>query len=339
MTNNSKLSVDSSAVQAHLTIMQGVIQRMAENGRSCKVWCVTLVAATLVLVARTEEPRHALVALAPTVLFYLMDAYYLMLERRFRNAYDSFVEGCSRRARIHVKSLHRGTPRLCSEGVPLVHVPILLYTTVLCCGRRHDFAGMATDPIIGARVMASRISKHMVFISFHEQDLKYKEMFVRMMGKRIVDRSVDTGSIDDTGLKTQTVRQKIRDEYIRDATVTIVLIGPRTWQRKHVDWEIGSSIRRTKRNPRCGLLGIVLPSHSNHGKKELDPHFIPPRLADNWAGDDSYALIYDWPRPWAPAMVAEWIHRAYVRRGGASPNNSRGSFARNRTRDHRKGWQ
>ena len=73
-----------------------------------------------------------------------------------------------------------------------------------------------------------------------------------MMGKRIVDRSVDTGNIDDTGLKTATVRQKIRDEYIRDATVTIVLIGPRTWQRRHVDWEVGSSIRKTKKNPGVG---------------------------------------------------------------------------------------
>ena len=91
MADNGKLGVDSSAVRAHLTIMQGVIQRMAESGRSCKVWCVTLVAATLVLVARTGEPRHALVALAPTVLFYLLDAYYLTLERRFRNSYDSFV--------------------------------------------------------------------------------------------------------------------------------------------------------------------------------------------------------------------------------------------------------
>ena len=78
---------------------------------------------------------------------------------------------------------------------------------------------------------------------------------MRMMGRRIVDRSVDTGNIDDTDLKTATVRQKIRDEYIRDATVTIVLIGPRTWQRKHVDWEIGSSLRKSKRNPRCGLSG------------------------------------------------------------------------------------
>ena len=109
--------------------------------------------------------------------------------------------------------------------------------------------------------MVNQIPKHKVFISFHEQDIEYKESFVRMMGRRIVDRSVDTGSIDDTGLKTTTVRQKIRDEYIRDASVTIVLIGPCTWQRKHVDWEIGASLRKTKRNSRCGLLGILLPNH------------------------------------------------------------------------------
>ena len=187
--------------------------------------------------------------------------------------------------------------------------------------------------------MALKIPKHKVFISFHEEDIKYKEAFVRMMGKRIVDRSVDTGNIDDIGLKTATVRQKIRDEYIRDATVTIVLIGPRTWQRKHVDWEIGSSIRKTKRNPRCGSLGIVLPNHPNHGKRKgLDLHLIPPRLADNCTGDDPYVLIYDWPEPWAPAQVAEWIHRAFVRRGGVPPTNVRQPFARNRTRDYRKGW-
>ena len=186
--------------------------------------------------------------------------------------------------------------------------------------------------------MADRTPKHKIFISFHEEDIRYKEDFVRMMGKRIVDRSVDTGNIDDTGLKTATVRQKIRDEYIRDATVTIVLLGPRTWRRKHVDWEIGSSIRKTKRNSRCGLLGILLPNHRNYGRKR-NIHLFPPRLADNCSGQDPYALIYDWPKPWTPAKVAEWIHRAFVRRNGIPPDNSRQPFARNRTTDYRKGWQ
>ena len=85
------LNEESSAVQTHLTIMQGVINRMAENSRSCKVWCVTLVAATLVLVARTGEPQHALIALVPTLLFLFLDSYYLGLERRFRKSYCAFV--------------------------------------------------------------------------------------------------------------------------------------------------------------------------------------------------------------------------------------------------------
>ena len=184
----------------------------------------------------------------------------------------------------------------------------------------------------------AQTTRHRVFISFHEQDIKYKKEFVRRMGQRILDRSVDTGNIDDTGMKTATVRQKIRDEYIRDATITIVLIGPRTWQRKHVDWEIGSGLRKTKKNSRCGLLGILLPNHPNHGKKH-NLHLLPPRLADNCNGEDPYALIYDWPSPWAPAKVSQWVHRAFVRKQGANPTNSRKPFARNRTRDYGKGWQ
>ena len=91
MTEQTRLDHESSAVQKHLEIMQGTITRMAENSRTCKVWCVTLVSAILVLVARTGEADHALIALAPTVLFYVMDAYYLSLERGFRRSYGSFV--------------------------------------------------------------------------------------------------------------------------------------------------------------------------------------------------------------------------------------------------------
>ena len=91
MVENQPLSESSSAVQAHIKVMQGVIQCMAENSRSCKVWCVTLVAATLVLVARTGEPRHALIALIPTLLFLFLDSYYLALERAFIGSQNAFV--------------------------------------------------------------------------------------------------------------------------------------------------------------------------------------------------------------------------------------------------------
>ena len=96
MTEQQPLNEESSSVQAHLTIMQDVIRRMAENSRSCKVWCITLVSAVLVLIARTES-QHALtdlaplIAIVPAVLFLVLDTYYLALERTFRASYDVFV--------------------------------------------------------------------------------------------------------------------------------------------------------------------------------------------------------------------------------------------------------
>jgi len=47
---------ESPTVQAHLGIAQAVIQRMAANSASCKAWCITLVAAILVIVADKGKP-------------------------------------------------------------------------------------------------------------------------------------------------------------------------------------------------------------------------------------------------------------------------------------------
>lgn len=184
-----------------------------------------------------------------------------------------------------------------------------------------------------------RIPKHKVFVSFHEDDIAYKEKFVRLMGNRIIDKSVKKGNIVDTNFSPARVRQVIRDNYIRPASVTVVLIGPCTWQRKHVDWEIGTSLRDTKRNPRCGLLGILLPNHPNYRGRRINPHLLPPRLADNLEGDDPYALIYKWPNPWTPAKIGEWIDSAFHRRYGKPPDNARKSFGRIWTRRKcSQGW-
>ena len=153
--------------------------------------------------------------------------------------------------------------------------------------------------------------RHKVFISFHHQDQAYKNWFVRMMGNDIVDESVGDGDIDDDNLATETIRQRIRDNFIRDATVTIVLIGPCTWQRKHVDWEIGSSLRDTNRNSRCGLLGILLPNHPNYFTMQCNPRLIPPRLADNCTGFDPYAVVYKWRVAQAACDIRAWIHKAF----------------------------
>ena len=92
MDESNRLDPESGAVRTHLEIMQGVISRMADNSRSCKVWCVTLVAAVLFLSSRTDGANQVLIALAPAVLFWFLDSYYLSLERAFRGSYSAFAK-------------------------------------------------------------------------------------------------------------------------------------------------------------------------------------------------------------------------------------------------------
>lgn len=180
--------------------------------------------------------------------------------------------------------------------------------------------------------------RHKVFVSYHHRyDENYKKTFYDELGSEIVDKSVKDGDID-ISLKTDTTRQRIRDEFIADATVTVVLIGLCTWQRKHVDWEIGSSLRDTKRNSRCGLLGLLLPNHYDFGTGMYHRNLIPPRLADNCVGNDPFAAIYDWPIPWSTDSVRNWIHYAFQRRGSKTPMNTRPQFAYNRSGRCSDGW-
>ena len=128
--------------------------------------------------------------------------------------------------------------------------------------------------------------RHKVFVSYHHaNDQYYREYFEGLFSNYhdiLVSKSVQIGDIN-LNIQTDTIRQKIRDEYLRDSTVTVVLIGSETWKRKHVDWEIGASIRSTQFNPRSGLLDILLPSYPRpYNAPDKYNHFtIPPRLHDN----------------------------------------------------------
>ena len=187
-----------------------------------------------------------------------------------------------------------------------------------------------------------RQRRHRVFISYHHQeDQEYKDRFVRMMSGHLVDRSVETGDIVDHDLSVDEIRRRIRDEYIADATVTVVLIGRCTWQRKHVDWEISASLIDTDHNDRCGLLGIRLPTHTDFSDAEYNPRLIPPRLAANCEGNDPFAAVHRWSGSDNQVnRVRQWIDDAFSRRGRQpDPDNRYRLFARNRQTDCSRGWQ
>jgi MTH538 TIR-like domain (DUF1863) len=170
---------------------------------------------------------------------------------------------------------------------------------------------------------------HKVFVSYHHaNDQTYRDAFERMFSNLtnvFISRSVQIGEISPY-LATDTIRAKIRDEYLRDSTVTVVLIGRQTWQRKHVDWEIFSSIRRTLLSTRSGLLGIILPTHPSFDANEYDPGIVPPRLVDNQRC--GFANIFHWTND--AIMVSRRIQDAFDRRNMVMPDNSREHFANNK---------
>lgn len=179
--------------------------------------------------------------------------------------------------------------------------------------------------------------RHRVFVSYyHDEDQYYREWFERLFANIhdiMVSESVEIGDIPPN-LSTERVRQIIRDEYLRDSTVTVVLVGAHTWQRKFVDWEIGSSIRDTKNSSRSGLLGILLPTYPRppNNPNNYHIHTIPPRLHDNI--QCGFATIHNWSNN--PTEVQGWIHDAFKRRTEILPDNSRDSFKNNRSGER---WQ
>lgn len=166
------------------------------------------------------------------------------------------------------------------------------------------------------------MSLHKVFISYHHKnDQFYKEELLKANRKypMFIDASVDTRDISDD-LDDQTTRQLIRDYYLRDSTVTIVLVGTETKKRKHIDWEIYSSMINGAVNKKSGILVITLPSTncihfrtSHSGEKErLYPEisswetigdrvayerrypYLPDRIIDNLLEPENNISVVNW---------------------------------------------
>lgn len=92
MVRKRKHRPSHAAVEAHLTMMQTVISRMATNSATCKSWCITLVSALLVVIMDKGRPEFLPIAVIPAILFLVLDGFYLIQEKLFRNSYEGFLD-------------------------------------------------------------------------------------------------------------------------------------------------------------------------------------------------------------------------------------------------------
>lgn len=153
------------------------------------------------------------------------------------------------------------------------------------------------------------ITKRKTFISYyHNEDQQYKEKFKNMFEDLIISKSVEKDDIDSDN-SDEYIKQLIQKDYLTDTTVLVVLVGPKTKCRKHIDWEISGAIS-TKVGGNSGLLGILLPSHPDYGKQEYHATNLPPRLAANV--ESGYAILHDWTSD--RVQMQKWIEEAFAKK-------------------------
>tara|TARA_B100001540_G_scaffold311400_1_gene330793 strand:- start:104 stop:775 length:672 start_codon:yes stop_codon:yes gene_type:complete len=161
-----------------------------------------------------------------------------------------------------------------------------------------------------------------VFTSYHhDNDQYYKNGLCRWAEENgiFLDRSVKLDEISER-LSNETIRRIIRDRYLRDTTVTLLLVGKETRFRKHIDWELKSSMIDGAVNKRSGIVVVLLPEVdrgnvfvSDWRETELlYPHLsgwsvlpsrtdyermfpeVPARIIDNLIKDKNLISITSW---------------------------------------------
>lgn len=89
----------NSAESLYIQLLQENITRMATNSTNCKNWLIGIIAGVLAVVFATNtttEHTHMVLHVLEvfTVLLFLLDCFYLGIERRMRDAEKMFVKMC-----------------------------------------------------------------------------------------------------------------------------------------------------------------------------------------------------------------------------------------------------
>ena len=125
---------------------------------------------------------------------------------------------------------------------------------------------------------------HKCFISYNSADKSAVDDFCDNFSGSFLRRGLkmeeDIIDSDDTDY----VMRRIRELYLQDSTVTLVLIGRCTWARRFVDWEVQASLRNPADGYPNGLLAIQLwESYKT----------LPNRVSHNV--DSGYAKFWEYP--------------------------------------------
>jgi hypothetical protein len=135
-------------------------------------------------------------------------------------------------------------------------------------------------------IFSSRPFRPKVFLSYHHKgDQSFYEQFSKTFHdvyETVFDNSLERKIDSDN---SEYIMRRIREEFITGTSCTIVLVGPETWGRKYVDWEIEATLEK-----KHGLIGVQLPTATPNPITGLVS--VPDRFLDNL--NSKFALWVSW---------------------------------------------
>jgi hypothetical protein len=109
---------------------------MAANSSNCKLWCITLLSAVLVLFLSSGINLGVgkIVVLIPIIPFMFLDAFYLGLERHFVEQYNNEFENNKNQCEKNVKPIrkNKGFERITSTLKAMASFSVWGFYLVLC---------------------------------------------------------------------------------------------------------------------------------------------------------------------------------------------------------------
>lgn len=147
-----------------------------------------------------------------------------------------------------------------------------------------------------------------VFISHFKADRNEVDRFINDFRDAFIPKVLGANDNDEFigSSDTDYVMRRIREKYLDDSTVTIILLGSCTHSRRYIDWEIKSSLQQGTQLPN-GLMAIVLPSQNNTAH-------LPPRLEANWNQEHNNCYARYWSYPSSTEQLRLWIEDAHQSR-------------------------
>lgn len=133
------MEVNESRIR-YLEAIQRVIDRLSNTSFILKGWAVSLVAGLMALAANGANQGYVLIAYIPIAVFWFLDAYFLMMERQYRNLFKENADLSQKLEFFSIKrkkgDLYLYARALFSITMLLTYIPLIAATVIImfCIG-------------------------------------------------------------------------------------------------------------------------------------------------------------------------------------------------------------